>query len=176
MRYRVYTIDELKKNGAEINESTLHFQGKLFKIGPRIRKNFSDAVEEYCSFCLTKKLAFLVVEDEVYLTVWKQDQVLNPSLGDLENSKHTLMNQLETNLELRNEELVAYQSDDTLSPEFLDQCRQSLLLTVGPIADIIFDEALSNSRVLNREQFIEELAKHIPDKNLVDIFFRNCQL
>lgn len=176
MRFKTYTIDELKKEGATINKSILCFHNKLFKIGPRIRKTFPDAVEKYCVFCSTKKLEFLIVEDEVYLTVWKQDQVSKSSPDTLEHSKHTLTNQLGKSLGPGTEELEAHQLDNILSPEFLDQCRQSLLLTVGPIANIIFEETLANVHIINREQFIEELAKCIPEKNLVEIFFRNCQI
>lgn len=175
MRHKIYSISELKKQGAAINNSVLYFNNETFKLGPRIRKNCLDAVEKYCDYCSTKKLEFIIIEDEVYLTVWKQDQVSNSRLDALENSNGTFVNHVEANLELGKEELKVHQSDEILTPEFLDQCRQSLLLTVGPIANIIFDDTLANVHILNREQFIEELAKRIPEKNLVDIFFQNCK-
>ncbi|MBO3462765.1 FHA domain-containing serine/threonine-protein kinase [Aetokthonos hydrillicola Thurmond2011] len=50
-----------------------------------------------------------------------------------------------------------------LTPEFLEHCRQQLVRSAGPFANILFDEILAKNPEITPEQLIETLAAEIPN-------------
>ncbi|KAF3888861.1 MULTISPECIES: serine/threonine-protein kinase [Nostocales] len=57
----------------------------------------------------------------------------------------------------------AYQPQSSLNPAFLERCQQELAYRIGPMASLIVEETLSEYPNTSPYQFVELLAKEIPD-------------
>lgn len=55
------------------------------------------------------------------------------------------------------------QSATQVSPEFLERCRQSLVQSIGPIADFLIEETLNKNPNLSPQDLVFQLAAEIPD-------------
>ncbi|MHC0064549.1 protein kinase domain-containing protein [Nostoc sp. UIC 10890] len=55
------------------------------------------------------------------------------------------------------------QQQPSLQPEFIKSCHQGLAYHIGPMANVIIEEILDENPYISPEQFIELIARQIPD-------------
>lgn len=62
--------------------------------------------------------------------------------------------------------------EPSLTPEFLQRCRQALTQCIGPMAEFVMAETLADYPALGSQEFIEQLCAEIPDSRKVVEFRR----
>lgn len=65
---------------------------------------------------------------------------------------------------------VSQPTSAPLTPDFLATCKRELARQIGPMADCLMDEILSQSPQLSRQQFIQAIAAEIPNSKQAETF------
>ncbi len=173
MKFVVHNVRDLEAQGCRIQTSTLDFQGRHFQRGPRFRKALQLAIRDYCTICQSAGQGILLVEEEFHITAWKQVNKFSsnrPRRKVSSDQGHTEMRVPVKTEPLETVSPAKPADGDFLSPDFIDYSRQALLVVVGPIANLIFDEVLSQAADMDALDFIYTLSKRIPKKKLVGLF------
>ncbi|WP_299409164.1 hypothetical protein [Acaryochloris sp. IP29b_bin.148] len=152
---RIVQIQDLQAQGIQsINEHQLLFHGQLFRLGPKISKKLEKAALEYCQICCKAGQICLLQEDDSHWIVWKQvRKVRSPRVTQPSSPPNTL------------------------SSQFLNRCKQELANCIGPIAEVVLEQTLSEQGTVNLEpqEFIAALSQRIPSPTLASDFHDHCQ-
>ncbi|KAI9133173.1 hypothetical protein [Acaryochloris sp. CCMEE 5410] len=156
---KVIQVQDLQAQDIQsISEHQLLFHGQLFQLGPKISKKLEKAVLEYCQISCKSGQACLLQDDGSHWVVWKRvkkspERALPPSPA--------------TNTA----------QPRTLSPQFINRCKQELAICIGPIADLVFEQTLSslNTDILKPQEFVAALSRNIPSSALASRFHDHCQ-
>lgn len=160
---KIIQVQDLQAQDIQsISDHQLLFHGQLFRLGPKISKKLEKAVLEYCQICCKSGQVCLVQDDGSHWIVWKRvkQSVNRTTTAQLLPSRSSLPAQ-----------------QQSLSPQFIDRCKQELVNCIGPIADLVFEQALSELGTNNLEpqEFIAALSQHIPSSSLASRFHDHCQ-
>jgi len=144
-----------------INENQLLFRGQLFQLGPKISKKLEKAVLEYCQICCKSGQACLLQDDGSHWVVWKR-------VKKLATQTTAFLPAFDTNTS---------PLQHSLSPQFIDRCRKELANCIGPIADLVFEQTLSDLdiAILKPQEFVAALSQKIPSSSLASRFQGDCQ-
>lgn len=155
MPLKIVQIQDLQDQEIQsIGNYQLLFHGHLFRLGPKISKKLEKAALEYCQVCCRAGQACLLQEEDSHWTVWKRVSKAKPAAA------HPLPLQ-----------------QGNLSSQFIDRCKRELLDCIGPIADLVLEQTLSELGVSNMEpqKFIAALSQKIPSPSLASTFHDHCQ-
>lgn len=153
---RIIQIQDLQAQDMHpIGNQQLLFHGHLFCLGPKISKKLEKAALEYCQVCCRAGQACLLQEDDSHWTVWKCVRKAKPS----------------------GQAPPLPLPQGNLSPEFIARCKRELLDCIGPIADLVVEQTLSEVGVSNIEpqNFIAVLSQKIPSSSLASTFQEHCR-
>ncbi|WP_299492374.1 hypothetical protein [Acaryochloris sp. IP29b_bin.137] len=145
----------------KLNSTQLLFHGQLFRLGPKISKKLENAALEYCQICCNLGQACLLQEDDSHWIIWKHVKAVpQPAVPDFSPQPQSLPDQKQT-----------------LSPQFIEKCQQELADCIGPIAELVIEQTLSDLASVNLEprQFISVLSQKIPSSTLVSKFQADCK-
>ena len=154
---KIVQIQDLQDQEIQsIGNHQLLFHGHLFRLGPKISKKLEKAALEYCQVCCRAGQACLLQEDDSYWTVWKRVSKAKPAV-------------------------VAHPfplQQGNLSAQFIDRCKRELLDCIGPIADLVLEQTLSEVGMSNIEpqKFIAALSQKIPSPSLASTFHNQCRI
>lgn len=152
---KVIQVQDLQAQDIQtIDDHQLLFHGQLFRIGPKISKKLEKAAWEYCQICCKAGQACLLQEDDAHWIVWKR----------VRKAKRLSVAKPLT-------------QPNTLSPQFLNRCKQELVDCIGPIAELVLEQTLSEKGAANIEpqEFISALSQRIPSPSLASTFHDHCQ-
>lgn len=158
---KVIQVQDLQAQDIQgINEHQILFHGQLFHLGPKISKKLEKAVLEYCQISCKSGQACLLQDDGSHWVVWKRVKKSSGQSTALRSTPEPNAVQLRT-----------------LSPQFIDRCKQELANCIGPIANLVFEQTLSNlnTDVLKPQEFVAALSQNIPSSSLASRFHDHCQ-
>lgn len=145
----------------KINNHQLRVHGQLFQLGSRISKNLEKAALEYCQICCKTGQACLLLEERSHWVVWKRVEESQSSVPTTRS--HPPQKPLPPTSDL--------------SSDFIDQCKRELVDCIGPIADVILENTLSDlgTSPISPQDFICALSERIPYPELASAFHEHCQ-
>ena len=159
--------EELEKQGLLESTSTeFSFQGKLLKKVQVFSKRFRQAAIDTCQEKLDEGKFSVIVESSFYISVWEEKQVtpVSPQTSNPPPIAKT------------NQPTPATESKKVkLDSNFLKRCQQELSYFVGPIAEYVIETTLEDNSSLTPKQFIEVLAKEIPDSQQAKEFKKRLE-
>lgn len=160
---RIIQIQNLQAQEIQLlDNAQLLFHGQLFRLGPKISKKLENAALEYCQICCNSGQACLLQEDDSHWIVWKRvKKVPHPT----------------PSTPLPQQDLLS-SGKRTLSPQFIERCQQALADCIGPIAQLVTEQTLSELGSVNVEpqQLIAALSQKIPSPALVSKFKADCKI
>jgi|GEM_PF-3209798 len=156
MSLKIIQFQDLQaKDINAIDDHQLLFRGQLFRLGPKISKKLEQAALEYCQICCKAGQICLLQESDTHWIVWKQvRKVRRPIVAE------------------------SLAPSNTLSSDFLDRCKQELMKCIGPVADLVVEQTLSEWRVtpiIEPQEFIKALSQRIPSSSMASMFHDHCQ-
>ena len=146
-----------KQNSSTINSSQRVYKGILLDTGPTFSLSNQEAALCYCeSFNLNHQQGVcLIVKDLNFLQIWLKE-------GFRQEPKEEVC----SNDSTKSHQVVLLDNTNNLlplEPDFLDQCDKILAEYIGPLAPVICKRTIAKNPGLNRQQFVEIIARKIPD-------------
>ena len=134
------------------------YQQKVFTPGVIYSIKQKEAAIQYCREWMNKNPSFvcILVEDTQQLQVW-YEQLTTPSILNTQNSS------AEENSSLLKSKYLP------IDQNFVARCEQKLIDSIGPIAKIIIKKVISQNPQYNREQFISNLIKELPKRQIKNL-------
>ena len=158
-----------------ISSGPLFFASQEVPSKPRETRE-PDAKVSYCYLVVSRGLMWGKAEPSFTLIHKAQFQVLpwENALSSLSRAANLEASELDSVEEPR---LPAepWPPQANLNAEFLERCRQALLEYIGPMANFVLEEALTDFPNLEPHGLIQQLAAEIPDLMEAEQFRRNCQ-
>ena len=172
--------------------SSLEIQGKWFEPGPSFNKSLCQIAIEFCEDACSQGQQCILIEFPSYLMIWwcirstksalsqsthsaKAEAISSPSLDYLQVTPEILTSSqrdvLPTPPEIATRLELGIASIDDV---FTSKCKAELATYIGPMADFITEQTLSQSFELTPQELIEALAIHIPDFNAALSFRKAC--
>ncbi len=178
MEFKTFTTQEIEAQGGTLKTSSLIYKGHHFERGPKCRKDLQQSIQGYCKILMKSGQGIALIEDELYITIWKQSQGFSPSQIDehtpaIEKQTSSISTKADLDLQKTHSEP---ESLAALSTEFVDNCRKAMLVTIGPIANIILEETLSNAAGMGPQEFIAALCDHLGTSKQVEVFQKQVTL
>lgn len=158
---RIIQVQDLQAQDIQtIDDHQLIFHGHLFQLGPKISKKLEEAALEYCQVCCKAGQTCLLQDDDSHWIIWKRVKTLAGTTTSMLAPQHLLPSPTQA-----------------LSPQFIDRCKQELVNCIGPIADLVLEQTLSElgAVTIEPEEFITALSKQIPSSLLASRFHTHCQ-
>ncbi|QUY43510.1 hypothetical protein [Acaryochloris marina] len=158
---KVIQVQDLQAQDIQsINDHQLLFHGQLFQLGPKISKKLEKAVLEYCQISCKSGQACLLQDDGSHWVVWKR-------VKKLARQSTALLPSHQVNVS----------REHSLSPHFIDRCKQELANCIGPIAELVFQQTLAglDMDTLKPQEFVTALSQNIPSSSLASRFHDHCQ-
>ncbi|ABW32934.1 hypothetical protein [Acaryochloris marina] len=181
----IQSVDLEAKGLLHDQSSSLTIQGKWFKPGPSFRKSLRQAAIEFCKDARTQGRQYILVEFPTYFMAWRRfipkdaapshkvyakdssppDEKLSPT------SAKPSEQGIKSKDSKYSEKLEADQASPTLiDSEFIEQCKAELAVHIGPMAEILIEDALTQIEQNKPEKLIEALASYIHDPKASNAF------
>ncbi|WP_299493433.1 hypothetical protein [Acaryochloris sp. IP29b_bin.137] len=189
----IFISEELEAQGfLHDRSSSLEIQGESFVPGPSFHKSWRQTAIEFCEDACSKGVKYILVEFPTYLMTWrcnqskpseqtqsvhssKAEEISSASLGPLKVTSATQQspqkNVLSTPPEIATQQALGIANDDD---EFISQYKKELAIHIGPMADFMTQQTLSQSPEMSHQELIEALATHIADHNAALSFRKVC--
>ncbi|MGD1922230.1 MAG: hypothetical protein ACFCAD_27045 [Pleurocapsa sp.] len=135
---------------ARTNSPERTYQGKSFKPGPIFSLLNPSAAQLYCQRLskVQNQAMCIIVETEEHLQIWSEDVVVS-KIDPVDSF-------------LDEGDKIPFDSS-LVQPEFVALCQKKLATYIGPISQVICKKAFSKKKNLTRIEFVETIAKKIPD-------------
>lgn len=130
------------------------------------------AIQDYCKICQQKNENVILIEEDEFISLWKANEDLKLNRVEASRSIAQVQGNEETDHHNLKPEKINREKTTALSPELINFCRQAMLITAGPIANLILKEGLTGAAEIEPIQFIEKLGDRLPNQNLKDRFFQ----
>lgn len=147
-----------KHNSSIINSSQRIYKGILLDAGPTFSLSNQEAALCYC-----ENLKFnqqqgvcLIVKDHNFLQIWLNSELNQQQEEESSANDSTKSNQVILLLDNTNNLLP-------LETSFIEICDRILAEYIGPLASVICRRTIAKNPNLNRQQFVEIIARKIPD-------------
>ena len=185
----IFISEELEARGfLHDRSSSLEIQGESFVPGPSFHKSWRQTAIEFCEEACTKGVKYILVEFPTYLMTWrcnqskpseqtqsvhssKAEEISSASLGPLKVTSATQQspqkNVLSTPPEIATQQALGIANDDD---EFISQYKKELAIHIGPMAEILIEDALTQIEQNKPEKLIEALASYIQDPKASNAF------
>ncbi len=105
---------------------------------------------------LDEPVATIIVKEDRGLSLWSLDN----SVGIKPNQNFPQSTELQENAANRNK----------LDEDFISYCSTKMAEFIGPIASLVVKKTLDGNREMNKREFIEALAREIPNPQLANEF------
>lgn len=189
----IFTSEELEAQGfLHDRSSSLEIQGESFVPGPSFHKSWRQTAIEFCEEACSRGVKYILVEFPSYLMTWRCNQAKAPeqtqfshsskpkeisssSLGPLKVTPATQKSPPKevpsTPPEIVTHQALGIANDDD---EFISQCKKELAIHIGPMADFMTQQTLSQSPEMSHQEVIEALAAHVADPKAALSFRKAC--
>ena len=157
----VISAEEFKqKTFASFNKQEKKYQDKLLNAGPVFSQKNKNLALQYCHSYHKNHQVCLVVDSQHYLQVWYEENQLSSPIETKPKSKN--------NRDINHDHNLQYPL--LIDSTFVDHCQQILVELIGPMATIICKRAATQNPHIEQSQFIELVAKQVPDPVKVEEF------
>ena len=176
----ILTFTQLEAQGAQaISASQLIFEHKKFRLGPAFAKRCHKAALDFCRIV---RADCLLIDHENYLGIWLhyQKKQAKPKPEEKPKALHNPIDELlagpvdDTEIvqlfESALPEQMQVQTPQELAPEFIKTVQNTLIEVIGPIGQLVTQQALREPEDLSPTEFIQHLAQSIPDPEKAQIF------
>lgn len=189
----IFISEELEARGfLHDRSSSLEIQGESFVPGTSFHNSWRQTAIEFCEDACSRGVKYILVEFPSYLMTWRYHQAALPNKAQSHHSskseeissnslgphkvtsatqKSPQKNVLSPPPEIATQKALGIANDDE---EFICQCKKELAIRIGPMADFMTQQALSQSPAMTHQELIEALAAHIADPNSALSFRKAC--
>lgn len=165
---------DLESRGLLNDQSAaLNIQGRWFKPGPAFTKSLLQTALEFCDDARVQGKQYLLIEFPTYFMAWRRvrpKKSAQPQAIAESPSEQTNTHSAQPQSSDPPQAVSDHQTPETIDAAFIHRCRTELAIHIGPMADFLIEQTLSQSSQMAPEQFVETLATHIADPKAVHAF------
>jgi len=184
----IQATDLEKKGLLNDQSSSLRIQGRWFKPGPAFTKSLRQIALEFCEDARFHGRQYLLIEFPTYFMAWRQiySGSSTQSTQSVEvaeksftlfaldktppNHRHPRQLVQETQLSTSKAELSLSKTLARVNSAFIQRCKLELAIYIGPIADFLTEQALTQANQITPQDLIATLALHIPEAKAARAF------